>query len=85
MVQSICDLVHQLGTPLRAGGFRRAVDLRGAERGLQAHAAQAAEQVDRKPYDINRELALGLGGDAGAPAREAKAALAHLIRRKHPR
>ncbi|RKT43619.1 hypothetical protein BDD21_0968 [Thiocapsa rosea] len=55
------------------------------KRGLQAHAAQAEKQVDRKPYDIYRELDLGLGGDARAPAREAEAALAHLIRRKHPR
>jgi hypothetical protein len=51
------------------------------KRGLQAHAAGGGTSR-RKPYDIYRELDLGPGGDAGAPAREAKAALAHLIRRK---
>jgi hypothetical protein len=53
------------------------------KRGLQAYAAQAAEQADRKPYDIYRDLDLGRGGYAGAPAREAKTAVADLIRRKH--
>jgi hypothetical protein len=55
------------------------------KRGLQAYAAQAAEQADRKPYDIYHNLNLGSGGYAGAPAREAKTAAADLIRRKHRR
>jgi hypothetical protein len=55
------------------------------KRGLHAYAAQAAEQVDRTPYDIYRELDLGPGGYADAPAREAKTAVANLIRRKHQR
>ncbi|WP_158308358.1 hypothetical protein [Thiocapsa marina] len=52
------------------------------KRGLQAHAAGGGTSR-RKPDDIYRELDLGRSGDAGAPAREVKAAMAHLIRRKH--
>lgn len=55
------------------------------KRGLHAYAAQASEQTDRTPYDIYRELDLGPGGYADAPAREAKTAVANLIRRKHQR
>jgi hypothetical protein len=39
-------------------------------------------QTRRKPYDIYRELDLGAGGYAIAPAREAKSAVAGIIRRK---
>jgi hypothetical protein len=53
------------------------------KRGLHAYAAETAEQADRKPYDIYRALDLGPGGYADAPAREAKTAVANLIRRKH--
>jgi len=49
------------------------------------YEAQALEQASRKPYDIYRELDLGGGGYASAPAREAKSAVAALIRRKHNR
>lgn len=55
------------------------------KRGLRAYEAEAAEHAHRKPYDIYRELDLGPGGDACAPAREAKTAVADLIRRKHGR
>lgn len=55
------------------------------KRGLHAYAAQVAEQADRKPYDVYRELDLDPGGYAGAQAREAKTAVERLIRRKHRR
>ncbi len=55
------------------------------KRGLSAYEATALEQAHRKPYDIYRDLDLGEGGYAIAPAREAKAAVAKAIRRKHTR
>jgi hypothetical protein len=55
------------------------------KRGLSAYESQAMEPANRKPYDIYRELDLGQGGWAVAPAREAKFALAAAIRRKHQR
>ena len=39
----------------------------------------------RMPYDVFQELDLGPGGDAAAPARSAKDAVADVIRRKHDR
>lgn len=51
--------------------------------GLTAFDGQALEQAKRKPYDIYRELDLGPGGYAVAPAREAKSAVVQVIRRKH--
>lgn len=53
--------------------------------GLKAYEGQALEQSARKPYDLYRELDLGEGGYAIAPAREAKSAIAQIIRRKHHR
>lgn len=55
------------------------------KQGLTAYEAQVLEQASRKPYDIYRELDLGGGGYARAPAREAKSAVAAIIRRKHNR
>jgi hypothetical protein len=55
------------------------------KRGLSAYEAEAMQQLKRKPYDLYRELDLGEGGYAMAPAREAKAAIAGAIRRKHKR
>ncbi|MGA7982423.1 MAG: hypothetical protein WCA32_19655 [Chromatiaceae bacterium] len=55
------------------------------KRGLHAYEAQATKEAGRKPYDIYRELDLGPGGYASAPAREAKTAVADVIRRKHRR
>lgn len=55
------------------------------KRGLHAYEAQAAEEAGRKPYDIYRELDLGPGGYASAPARESKTAVAEVLRRKHRR
>ena len=51
--------------------------------GLTAFEIQALQQAKRKPYDIYRELDLGEGGYARAPAAQAKSALADVIRRKH--
>jgi hypothetical protein len=50
--------------------------------GLTAFGIQALQQAKRKPYDIYRELDLGEGGYARAPAAQAKSALADVIRRK---
>jgi hypothetical protein len=55
------------------------------KRGLSAYEAVAMQQSKRRPYDIFRQLDLGEGGYARAPAREAKAAIADTIRRKHTR
>lgn len=51
--------------------------------GLIAFEIQALQQAKRKPYDIYRELDLGEGGYARAPAGQANSALAGIIRRKH--
>lgn len=55
------------------------------KRGLRAYERQALEEVGRRPYDIYRQLDLGPGGYARAPARTAKSAVADVIRRKHGR
>ena len=54
-------------------------------RGLKAYEAQTLQQVHRLPYDIYRELDLGQGGYAVAPAQDVKSAIAEVIRRKHQR
>lgn len=53
--------------------------------GLSAYETEVLEQAPRKPYEIFRQLDLGAGGYAIAPARDAKSALAAVIRRKHSR
>jgi hypothetical protein len=53
--------------------------------GLSAYETDVLEQARRKPYEIFRQLDLGPGGYAIAPARGAKSALAEVIRRKHSR
>ena len=53
------------------------------KQGLKAYEGQTQAQTKRKPYDIYRELDLGAGGYALAPAREAKSAVAEILRRKH--
>lgn len=55
------------------------------KQGLSAYERQALEQANRKPYAVYRELDLGEGGYAVAPAREAKSAAGDAIRRKHKR
>lgn len=53
------------------------------KQGLTAYEAVQLQQANRRPYDIFRELDLGEGGYASAPAREAKSSISAAIRRKH--
>ena len=53
--------------------------------GLSAYETEVLEQAPRKPYEIFRQLDLGAGGYAIAPARDAKSAITEVICRKHPR
>jgi hypothetical protein len=55
------------------------------KRGSTAYEVQALAEAFRRPYDIYRELDLGRGGEATAPARDAKTAVADAIRNKHRR
>lgn len=55
------------------------------KRGVFAYRAKALEEPARKPYEIYRHLDLGSGGYAQAPARDAKKAVADIVRRKHGR
>ena len=52
---------------------------------LSAYENDILEQAQRKPYAIFRQLDLGAGGYALAPARDAKSAIAEVMRRKHAR
>lgn len=52
------------------------------KRGLSAFESEALSQVQLTPYEIYRELDLGEGGYAIAPATEAKRAVKDAIRRK---
>jgi len=53
------------------------------KRGLSAYEGEAMSQAQRTAYDIYRELDLGEGGYACAPAAEAKRAVKDAIVRKH--
>ena len=53
------------------------------KRGVLAYRSKALEETARKPYEIFRQLDLGSGGYARAPARKAKTAVAGVIRNKH--
>lgn len=53
--------------------------------GLSAYENDILERAHRKPYEIFRQLDLGAGGYAIAPARDAKSAIAEVIRRKRSR
>ncbi len=53
--------------------------------GLSIYEKHALQQANRTPYSIYRELDLGEGGYAVAPARAAKSAIGDIIRRKHKR
>ena len=53
--------------------------------GLLAYEGSVLREQGRKPYDVYRNLDLGGGGDARAPAAQAKAAVVDRIKRKHGR
>lgn len=53
------------------------------KRGLLVYKDQAMQTSARRPYEIYKQLDLGEGGYAQAPARQAKAAAAQAIRKKH--
>jgi hypothetical protein len=55
------------------------------KRGLKAYRAQVAGESPRPPFEVYKELNLGPGGYARSPARQSKAAVVDLIRRKHRR
>jgi len=51
--------------------------------GVLAYRSKALAETARKPYEIFRQLDLGSGGYARAPARNAKTAVADIIRERH--
>ncbi len=53
------------------------------KRGVFAYRNKALEESARRPYEIYRQLDLGSGGYARAPAQKAKTAIADIIRNKH--
>ena len=55
------------------------------KQGLNALEATQLAEMGRTPFDVFRQLDLGDGGYAVAPAHEAKSAIAAAIRRKHGR
>ena len=55
------------------------------KQGLSAYESDILERAHRKPYEIFRQLDLGTGGYAIAPARDAKSAIVEVIRRKRSR
>lgn len=55
------------------------------KRGLVLVASGQANQPGAEPFTIYRSLDLGPGGYARAPAREAKASVRAVVRRKHHR
>ena len=55
------------------------------KRGLDAYSEAVRVRAPVAPYEIYRALDLGSGGDAVAPASDAKAAVADVIRSKHGR
>jgi len=55
------------------------------KQGLSAYEEQALAHASRTPYEIYRALDLGEGSYAVASARNAKSAIADVIRRKRQR
>lgn len=55
------------------------------KRGLRAYDTASREEAAARPYDVYRRLDLGPGGNAAAPARDAKAAIGEVIVAKHRR
>ncbi len=53
------------------------------KRGVFAYRKKALEESARRPYEIYRQLDLGKGGYAKAPASKAKTAIKDVIRNKH--
>jgi len=55
------------------------------KRGLMAYQDKVMNEPSQKPYDIYRQLDLGGGGYAVAPAGKAKSAVSDAIKKKHHR
>ena len=55
------------------------------KRGLHAYAATVRATAPPTPYEVYRRLDLASGGGAIAPASQAKAAVAEVIKKKHRR
>ncbi len=55
------------------------------KRGLMAYLATAMREASEKPFDVYRRLDLGEGGQSAADAKDAKAVVADVIKRKHER
>ena len=55
------------------------------KRGVLAYRQQTQQAAERRPWDVFRQLDLGPGGYARAPARDAKSAVRGAIARKHGR
>ena len=55
------------------------------KRGLRALREQVRERTDHTPYDIYRELDLGVGGYAIAPSHEVKRAVRQVLKKKFHR
>ncbi|HKE86627.1 MAG TPA: hypothetical protein VKB50_22885 [Vicinamibacterales bacterium] len=55
------------------------------KRGLSSLRDQVRRGVDRRPYDVFRELDLGPGGYAIASSSQAKRAAREITRKKHRR
>ena len=53
------------------------------KRGVMTYRAEALGETTRRPYSIYEQLDLGPGGYAQAPAKNAKTAVADIIRKKH--
>lgn len=53
------------------------------KRGLAAYEKLVSGEGQVRPYEIYARLDLGKGGWSRAPARDAKRAIADVIRRKH--
>ena len=55
------------------------------KRGVSACRSKALEKSVRKPYEIFRQLDLGSGGYARAPAKNAKTVVGDIIRERNGR
>ena len=55
------------------------------KRGLHAYAEVVSETVSEPPYEVYCRLELAYGGNAIAPASQAKIAVTRAIKKKHKR